>query len=669
MKPYYRPTVKWRPSRSAVSVLIFAFLVVGSSVVIPTLPVLAEPAPPKLVVARSPGASNSQATSDDDCNQYGFSGQQACRASGGGPQPWQASVFVQGFQPGDIVLVSLCTADGGTLGDDADRTCDTPRTMLCNNSGQCSYSSGLNDRAGANDKVRFTLRSESNNCELEKTKGFSQAACPAPTSTRTATNTATLTNTPTATNIAVPTNTSTATNTTAPTNMPTATNTAQPTETVAPSPTATFTESPVDTPAPSNTPVVSPTPAAPTATATTGSQNSATPTSTANTSFTQTATATSTATNTATQTATSVPCIDSGTINGSITNADPVQQGRLNRDGVPSNCEVPKSCGSVVDPSLLHYRQYSLANTTGGAACFTVDLSAPSCAGNGFIFSVAYLGSFDPSNLCNNYLADIGISPNPSGSYSFNVPAGETLVVVVHELSPGVGCSNYTLRIATCPSETCAQAFSDVPEGSTFEPFIRCLACKNILGGYSDGTFRPGNNVTRGQLAKIVSNSAGFDEDPGGQQFQDVPGDSAFYDFVNRLARREVMGGYPCGTTPAEPCAATRPLPYFRPGSNATRGQISKIVVNTAGELDPAKWSLRSPSQQTFHDVPVGSPFYEFVETAVENRVLSGYACGESPAGDCAQSGNLSYFLPNANATRGQTSKINANTFFPECRP
>jgi len=30
---------------------------------------------------------------------------------------------------------------------------------------------------------------------------------------------------------------------------------------------------------------------------------------------------------------------------------------------------------------------------------------------------------------------------------------------------------------------------------------------------------------------------------------------------------------------------------------------------------------------------------------------------------------NLPYFRPNNNATRGQTSKIVSNTFFPDCNP
>src|SRR5215213_4674904 len=51
------------------------------------------------------------------------------------------------------------------------------------------------------------------------------------------------------------------------------------------------------------------------------------------------------------------------------------------------------------------------------------------------------------------------------------------------------------------------------------------------------------NLVTRGRLAQQVANAAGFDEDPGGQIFEDVPPGSHYYDWVNRLAKRQVIGG------------------------------------------------------------------------------------------------------------------------------
>ena len=115
-------------------------------------------------------------------------------------------------------------------------------------------------------------------------------------------------------------------------------------------------------------------------------------------------------------------------------------------------------------------------------------------------------------------------------------------------------------------------------ENNTFYASIRCLACQGMVSGYSDGTFRPNNQVTRGQLAKIVSNVAGFSELPTEQTFEDVPSTHTFYREIQRLASRNIMQGYPCGGV-GEPCVSGKP--YFRPANNVTRGQSAKIVANT----------------------------------------------------------------------------------------
>jgi hypothetical protein len=208
-------------------------------------------------------------------------------------------------------------------------------------------------------------------------------------------------------------------------------------------------------------------------------------------------------------------------------------------------------------------------------------------------------------------------------------------------------------------STTCALQFVDVPVGSTFYPYIRCLACRGIINGYADGTFRPGSNVTRGQLSKIISNAAGFSDPQPNQIFQDVPVGSTFQVFIGRLASRGYIGGYACGGT-GEPCVPPANLPYFRPNNNATRGQIAKIDANAAGFAD-------MPSGQQFEDVAVGSAFYTYTYRLVSRSIMAGYPCGGSGE-PCIPPANLPYFRPNNNATRGQTSKIVANTFFPGCQ-
>jgi hypothetical protein len=79
-------------------------------------------------------------------------------------------------------------------------------------------------------------------------------------------------------------------------------------------------------------------------------------------------------------------------------------------------------------------------------------------------------------------------------------------------------CAGASPTATVTPTATvCAITFADVPVGSTFYDYIRCLACRGIISGYPCGGpgepcpgqyYRVGNNVTRGQTAKIVASSA-----------------------------------------------------------------------------------------------------------------------------------------------------------------
>jgi hypothetical protein len=51
------------------------------------------------------------------------------------------------------------------------------------------------------------------------------------------------------------------------------------------------------------------------------------------------------------------------------------------------------------------------------------------------------------------------------------------------------------------------QTFSDVAPDNPFWLGVETLKAMNVLGGYEDGTFRPNNPLTRGQVAKIIVNA------------------------------------------------------------------------------------------------------------------------------------------------------------------
>lgn len=191
------------------------------------------------------------------------------------------------------------------------------------------------------------------------------------------------------------------------------------------------------------------------------------------------------------------------------------------------------------------------------------------------------------------------------------------------------------------------------------------MYCNGIVNGYNTsppcttGTpcFKPENPTTRGQMAKIVTLAFQFPiNTTGAPHFVDVPNGSTFYTFVETAYNLGIVSGYPCGG-PSEPCAPGN-LPYYRPNTNVTRGQIAKIVVSAAVLDDPGSWVLLNPGTNTFQDVPVGSTFFQYVETAVAHGIINGYPCGTAPAGGCVAPSNKPYYLPNADATRAQISKI-----------
>jgi subtilisin-like proprotein convertase family protein len=233
---------------------------------------------------------------------------------------------------------------------------------------------------------------------------------------------------------------------------------------------------------------------------------------------------------------------------------------------------------------------------------------------------------------------------------------------------------------STTTATACPIEFQDVPpstEEASFYPFVQCLACRGIVSGYPCGGtnpetgqqepcgdnnnpyYRPSNQITRGQISKVVAGASGASGDPGPQKYEDVPPGSTFYQWINRLSNQGVMGGYPCGG-PGEPCR-TGNRPYFRPNANATRGQMSKIVSNAAGFDESA-------GGQSFEDLPPStspSSYYVYVERLFVRGIVGGYPCGGAGE-ECGEEGRP-YFRPNNPVTRGQAAKIAANTFFPQC--
>ncbi|HMA37030.1 MAG TPA: S-layer homology domain-containing protein [Chloroflexia bacterium] len=202
------------------------------------------------------------------------------------------------------------------------------------------------------------------------------------------------------------------------------------------------------------------------------------------------------------------------------------------------------------------------------------------------------------------------------------------------------------------PSTTpCRVPFVDVQPGDYFYPAVQYFACRQVLGGYADGTFRPYNLTTRSQLVKILVLQFALPvvtPAAGGATFADVPPSHPFFAVVEAAAHAGLASGYPCGG-PGEPCDRQQ-RPYFRPAAPVTRGQVAKLVVIAAG------WAIGTPAGPPFADVPPSAPFAPYIAAAAAHGVIAGYSCG-GPGEPC-DSQQRPYFRPAGPATRGQIAKI-----------
>ena len=165
---------------------------------------------------------------------------------------------------------------------------------------------------------------------------------------------------------------------------------------------------------------------------------------------------------TPTPTATGSPTPSGCMINGSLDPSDPTQSDRLFRSGIPQTCPPSTTCATFGDPTPRHYDSYTFTNTTGATQCVTVTTSTD-CTGTNFIFAAAYLGSFDPNNICTNWIGDSGTSPDVGvpEAFSVTIDNGQTFVVVISEVTPGAGCPAYT--VAVTPETICGGGGSPTP--------------------------------------------------------------------------------------------------------------------------------------------------------------------------------------------------------------
>lgn len=183
--------------------------------------------------------------------------------------------------------------------------------------------------------------------------------------------------------------------------------------------------------------------------------------------------------------------------------------------------------------------------------------------------------------------------------------------------------------VAAVPASA-ASPFSDVSEDHPHFKGISTLYAAGAVHGYADGTFKPSQAVTRGQVAKILVNALQLTASDAAsvekQNFKDLNKSSEYYESVTKLAALGVINGYDDNT--------------FRPNETVTRGQMASMIARA---LD-----LNAKGTSPFTDVPEGSSYANAVTALYEAGISKGVSATEYGVNDKVTRGQLATFIVNA---------------------
>ncbi len=113
------------------------------------------------------------------------------------------------------------------------------------------------------------------------------------------------------------------------------------------------------------------------------------------------------------------------------------------------------------------------------------------------------------------------------------------------------------------PGLALGASFSDVPASDPHFAAVEYLKESNIVNGYQDGTFQPGNTINRAEFTKIIIGTLAKDVH-GKLCFPDV-GEEWFAPYVCYAKEKNVLNGYEDGS--------------FQPNKNINLAEALKVIL------------------------------------------------------------------------------------------
>lgn len=102
----------------------------------------------------------------------------------------------------------------------------------------------------------------------------------------------------------------------------------------------------------------------------------------------------------------------------------------------------------------------------------------------------------------------------------------------------------FPMKIVLEEQNTNNDSFSDLPASYQEKYSILNLYHRNIISGYDDSTFKPQNNVTRAEFAKMIVETAKYSLDTNiDSRFNDVNNSFWAKDYIMTLANKSIFEG------------------------------------------------------------------------------------------------------------------------------
>ena len=147
--------------------------------------------------------------------------------------------------------------------------------------------------------------------------------------------------------------------------------------------------------------------------------------------------------------------------------------------------------------------------------------------------------------------------------------------------------------------------FNDVSADRWSANAIEFMASKKVVNGYEDGSFKPENNLTRGEFAAMIARFANLTDTAASRTFSDV--DSSYWGFKNIMALNKAgyINGYEDGT--------------FRPEANVTRAEVMTVINKIIGRSADASY-VKSLDNNKFSDLDKNAWYYVDVMEATTDH-------------------------------------------------